>query len=113
MIETTADECSWCGQPLIEIAVNRAWIVYLCDTSGCWLYREKQGSRLRVFDPPPLPDPMPRKRPSEYPGFRAALARQGENYREARRLGATPAEAQAARTNKGFQRFLDEKVNHG
>ena len=95
---------------MIEIVVNRAWIRLQCDVSGCWLFGEKQGSRLRVFEPSPLPDPMPRKRPSEYPGFRAALARQGEHYREARRLGATPAEAQAARTNKGFQRFLDEQI---
>lgn len=108
--------CANCRQPLFELVFNTRWLVYLCDDVRCRLYRQPQGSRprdhwdnlARVVEAEPVKlRILPHKKASEYPGYGKSQQQQSENYRAARRLGATPEQAQAARTNKGLRRFAD------
>lgn len=112
--------CSCCHGELFELVFSTRWVVFLCDNYLCRLYRERQGCRslqgwdlslceirLQQQEAPKIPNSkLLHKRPSEYPGYMRSQARQTENYREARRLGATPAQAQGGRTGKGFRSLV-------
>lgn len=112
--------CSCCNAELFELVLNTRWVVFLCDNHLCRLYRERQGWRSRKEGDLSLREvrfpqkkalktsnsPL-RKHPSEYPGYRSYQDRQNENYREARRLGATARQAQGARTDKGFRSLVE------
>ena len=117
----TEQVCSCCRQPLFELAINTRWVMFLCDNHLCRLYRERQGARprqerdlsLREVRFPQKKAPKTsksqsaHKRHSEYPGYRNYKNRQNENYKEARRLGATPQQAQGARTDKSFHSLVE------
>ena len=62
MTQTTIP-CRDCGQPMIEIDINRSYYLHQCDNPKCRLYKERQGYRekpinlgsITTFMPSPLP----------------------------------------------------------